>query len=166
MLVKARKDKNNSWGFLEEYKVYQYYETGYIKALTSVTVDKRLAPVYVFRGEEFVPLEVIDSEMGISKYIKAKKPFYSKVNEGFLVVLKAEVNFKTRKYFPEKSTFELYSLNDGASIDISKGLPFSPVLDIPREFRNVVEEPLRLLGESFGDREKFLRGRLYEQNNS
>lgn len=162
--VKARKSKYNEWGFLEKYKTYRYYETGYVEALTAVTTDKKLAPVYVFRGDDFIPLEEIADTVGIDKYIKAKKPFYSKIKEGFLVVLKAQVNFVTGEYFPEKSTFEVYTLS-GMPLDVSKGLPFNKVLDVPKEFRDVVEEPLRILGESLGDREKFLRSRLNGQNN-
>lgn len=159
MLVKTRCSKNKEWGFLEKYEKYQYGKTGYVKALTAVTMDKCLAPAYVFRGDDFVPLQVIDEEVGIDKYIKAKKPFYSKIKEGFVVVLKAEVDFVNKIYYPEKSTYEVYTMN-GNPVDVKSGLPFKKVLDLPKEFDNVVKEPLRLLGESFGDREKFLRGRI------
>lgn len=160
MIVKARRSKGNEWGFLEKYETYQYYDKGHIKALTSVTVNGELAPVYAFRGEDFIPLKDIDEEVGISRYIKAKKPFYSKIREGFVVVLTAKVDFKNKIYIPEESTYELYTLN-GAPGDISKGLPFKKVLDVPKEFIDIVQEPLRQLGESFGDREAFLRSRLH-----
>ena len=160
MLVKARRDKNNEWGFLEKYEYYRYFDEGYVKALVGVTIDRKLTPVFVFKGNEFVPLSEIDKTVGIDKYIKAKKPFYSKVKDCYVVVLKAKVNFVSGEYFPDKSTFEVYTLN-GRPVDVSKGLPFKRVLDVPKEFVNVVREPLRLLGESLGDREKFLRSRLY-----
>ena len=160
MLVKARRSKENEWGFLEEFKTYNYDGKGYVKALTSVTMEGELAPAYVFKGEKFVPLKEIAEEVGIDRYIKAKKPFYSKIREGFVVVLTAKVDFNGKVYFPEESTYEVYTLN-GAPEDISKGLPFKKVLDVPKEFIDIVREPLKLLGESFGDREVFLRGRIH-----
>jgi len=160
MLVKVRSDKNNTWGFLERYETYQYRGIGYVKALVGVTVDKGLTPVWVFKGYEFISLETIDETVGINKYIKAKKPFYSRVSDCFIVELKAGVDFKNKKYYPEKSTFELYMLN-GKPVGDGKTLPFKKVLDVPQEFRSIVEEPLKLLGESLGDREKFLRSRLW-----
>lgn len=159
MLVKARYDKNNSWGLLEKYESYQYNRKGYVKALVSVTKDGSFAPIYAFRGEEFIPLDIIDAEVGIDRYVKAKKPLYSKVGEGFLVLLKAEVDYANKVYYPDKSTYEVYTLN-GTEVDVSKGLPFKRVLDVPKEFENLVKEPLRILGESFGKKEEFLRKRI------
>jgi len=159
MLVKAKCSRSKDWGFVEKFEVYRYDTRGYVKALTSVTSEGKLAPAYVFRGEEFISLQEIDEEVGIDRYIKAKKPFYSKLKEGFLVVLKAQIDFADRVYIPEKSTFEVYTLN-GTPNNIEKGLPFKKVLDVPKEFADIVAEPLRILGESFGDREEFLRRRM------
>lgn len=159
MLIKARCSKNNEWGFLEKYEVYSYNSKGYVKALTSIKMEGKLSPSFVFKGDEFVPLSVIEEEVGIDRYLKAKKPFYAKLNQGFVVLLKAEVDFANRVYFPEKSTFEVYTLN-GKPTDLNKGLPFKKVLDVPKEFADIVEEPLRVLGESFGDRAEFLRRRI------
>lgn len=159
MLIKARCSKSKSWGFLEKYEVYSYNSKGYIKALTSVTIEGKLAPSFVFKGDEFIPVSLIDEEVGVDRYLKAKKPFYAMINSGFVVVLKAEVDFANKEYFPEKSTFEVYTLN-GNPTDLSKGLPFKKVLDVPKEFADIIEEPLKILGESFGDRAKFLRRRI------
>lgn len=160
MLLKAKLDKNGEWGFLEKYSVYRYRETGHITALVGVTIDRELSEVFVFKGGGFVPLKEIEETVGIDKYIKAKKPFYSKVKDCFIVELRAKVNFVTKEYYPEESSFEVYTPN-GVPSDVSKGIPVKGVLDVPSEFRNIVEEPLRLLGESLGDREKFLRSRMY-----
>lgn len=159
MIIKARRSKSNVWGFLEKFESYRHYDKGYVKALAAVTMEGKLTPVYVFRGGEFVPLKDIDGEMGLEKYIKAKKPFYSKVKEGYVVQLKARVDYVNRVYIPEESTFEVYVIN-GAPSNLSDGLPFKKVLNVPKEFEQVVKEPLRLLGESFGDREVFLKSRL------
>lgn len=159
MLVKVRCSDNKEWGFLEKYDSYRYNDTGYVRAVTSVTVDKKLAPCYAFKGDKFIPLREIEETVGIGKYIKAKKPFYSKLNQGYLVVLKAEVDFRNKVYFADKSTFEVYVLN-GAPSNIESGVAFKRLLNVPKEFRDLVEEPLRVLGESFGDREKFLKERL------
>lgn len=159
MLVKARKSKTDEWGLLEKYETYNYCGKGYIEALTAVTADKKLAPCYVFRGSEFVPIGVIEEEVGIGKYIKAKKPFYFKPREGFLVILKAKVDFNNKIYLEDQSEFEVYTLNGFSSVS-NDSLPFKKVLDVPSEFADVVKEPLRILGESFGDREKFLKSRV------
>ena len=86
MIVKARKSKNNEWGLLEKYEAYRHFDKGYIKATTAVTVEKALAPCYAYRGEEFIPISQIDDEVGLDKYIKAKKPFYFKAKEGILEI--------------------------------------------------------------------------------
>ena len=49
---------------------------------------------------------------------------------------------------------------NGTPSSIEEGLPFKKVLDVPKEFEDIVREPLRMLGESFGDRAVFLRSRL------
>jgi len=162
MLIKARVDKNGEWGFLEKYEWYKYYNTGHIKALVGITLDRKLTPAFVYKGKEFIPIEDIDNTVGLNKYIKAKKPFYSKVKDCFIVELKAAVDFTTGEYIPEKSSFELYTPNGNANK--AGELPFKRVLDVPAEFRNFVEDPLRLLGESLGDREKFLRSRMNGQD--
>lgn len=159
MIIKAKCSDKKEWGFVEKYDVYRYNSRGYVRALTSVTMEGSLAPAFIFKGGDFVPLSIIDKEVGIDRYIKAKKPFYSKLNTGFLVILKAEVDFKNKIYLPEESDFDVYTLNGNPS-DISKGLPFKRVINVPKEFRDIVKEPLRILGESFGDREVFLRSRI------
>ena len=159
MLVKAKSSKTKEWGFVEKYESYRYNGMGYVKALASVNAEGKLSPVYVYRGDEFIPLSEIDKEVGIDRYLKAKKPFYAKLKEGFLVVLKATVDFENRVYIPEESTFEVYTMNGNPS-NIDHGLPFKKVMDVPKEFADVVSEPLRVLGESFGNREEFLRRRL------
>lgn len=158
MLIKARVDKNGEWGFLEKYEWYKYYNTGYVKALVGITLDRKLTKPFVYKGKEFVPLKEIDETVGLDKYIKAKKPFYSKVKDCFIVELKAAVNFETGEYIPDKSSFEFYTPNGNPNK--AEELPFKRVLEVPSEFRNFLEEPLRLLGESLGDREKFLRSRM------
>lgn len=161
MLLKAKCSNSRKWGFVERYDVYRYFGKGYIRALVSVSLEGVLSPVYVFRGGEFIPLGVIDGEVGIDRYIRAKKPFYSLLSSGFVVELRAEVDFVSRVYYPDKSSYGVYVMN-GNPGNLEKGLPFKKVLDVPKEFDRIVEEPLRILGESFGDREVFLRGRIID----
>lgn len=160
MKIKAKYSKNNEWGFLEKYECYRYEDTGYVRATCSVTPQQKLAPAYIYKGDEFVNISDADKEVGLERYIKAKKPFYAKMKEGFVVVLKASVNFKTKEYYPEKSSYEVLVLN-GSPDMVNKEIPFKRLIDVPVEFNNIVKEPLRILGESFGDREKFLRSRMY-----
>lgn len=156
MIVKARCSNSKEWAFLEKYEVYRHYNRGYVKAITSVNVNGKLSPKYVFKGGEFVSVSDIDNSVGIDRYIKAKKPFYSKIKEGILVVLKAEVDFVEKLYYPEKSTYEVYTLNGGLYGNDTE-LPFKRVLAVPDSFNDIVKEPLQILGESFGNRELYIR---------
>ena len=60
---------------------------------------------------------------------------------------------------PEKSEYSVY-VSDSIPKDVSKGVYFRKVLNVPKEFDKLVENPLKLLGESLGVRETFLRSRL------
>ena len=159
MLLKVKVDNNRTWGFLEKYEDYWHYGKGYVKALVGVKADRTLSTPYVYRGGEFISLDKIEEEMGIDRYIKAKKPFYSMIDGCFVVVLKAYVDFNNDIYIPEKSTYEVYVPNI-SNVTRDGTIALKKVLDVPKEFRSIVEEPLRILGESRGDREKFLRSRL------
>lgn len=159
MDVKVKGSKTNNWGFVEKYRKYSYLGKGYIEAIVGVTFDKRMTEPYVFKGEEFIPLRDIIGTVGIDKYIKAKKPFYSLLKDGFLVKLVANVDFEEGKYISEKSTFEVFSLN--SVVPSKEGtLKFKTLLEVPEPVKELMKDMLQVLGESMGDREKFLLARI------
>lgn len=159
MIVKMRKSEDGKWCMLEKFERSVYTNVGYVKALVMIDSEGNISKPYVYRNKEFIPLKQIDEEMGISKYIKAKKPFYSDIRSGHLVELKAVIDFSTGTYLPDKSEYSVY-VSDSIPKDVSKGVYFRKVLNVPKEFDKLVENPLKLLGESLGVRETFLRSRL------
>lgn len=158
MNIKIKKDKDNVWGYLESYRLYTYPGCDYVEAVTGVGMNGGFTTPFVYRGEKFIPLSVVDEEMGIQKYLKAKKPFYSLLSDGFVVKLRSYIDRHNRKYFPDKSYFEIYYLNELNSV--SDTVSFSRVTEIPESINILMQELLRELGETFGDRELFLRNRL------
>lgn len=91
MRLKLRCSKDGKFGFVEKFKSYNY-RTGAVTLTSLVRVGDRLAEPYVLRAGMFVPAAEIDKEMGIEKYIKAKKPFYSVLGSGN-AILEARVSF-------------------------------------------------------------------------
>lgn len=161
MDIRVRCDKNNRWGFVEEYKVYDYLGKGSVNALVGVGFDRSMTEPYVFRGGSFIRLEEIDKEMGIEKYVKAKKPFYTLLKDGFIVKLDAKVDFINKEYFPEKSSYSVYTplkiSKEGCS---ATKLVLMRVNEIPVEMDGSMRCLLQEVGGSMGDRETFLRGRM------
>lgn len=160
MIINIKKSASKQWGFLEKYKKYEYNGKGSITALVGITRDGTLTSPFIYRKGEFEELSVIENEMGITKYIRAKKPFYSMLSDGLVVVLKASVDYMTKEYLEEESSYELYVLNGDLPRVPSKGVLFKKVSKVPKELDTAIKEPLRILGESFGDREEFLRRRI------
>lgn len=91
MRLKLRCSEDGKFGFVEKFKSYNY-RTGAVTLTALVRVGDRLAEPYVLRAGMFVPAAEIDKEMGIEKYIKAKKPFYSVLGSGN-AILEARVSF-------------------------------------------------------------------------
>lgn len=158
MILKVRKDDKGDWGFVEKYKKYRYTDKGYVEALGVVSVEGVFVKPYVFRAGEFIPADAIDSEVGIDKYIKAKKPFYSLVKDGFIVSVRAAISFTENKVLLEESSYDVYIMN--APVGKCDEVSFKKVLDRSEKLDGLMIGPILTLGESFGDREAFLRSRL------
>ena len=161
MEIRVRSDKENRWGFVEEYKVYDYLGKGSIDALVGIGFDREMTEPYIYRADKFIKLSEIDKDMGIEKYIKAKKPFYTLLEDGFIAKLNAKVDFINGKYLPEKSSYSVYT-----PLNVSKGngskvkVVLMRVNEIPNELNDSMQKLLQKVGESFGDREVFLRNRM------
>lgn len=110
MNLRLRKDKHDTFGFVESFKTYRYLNTGTISIMVMATPGRPLSDVYVYRGDEYLPLGVIDKEMGLDKYITAKKPFYSILSSGVLILdAKIGINYDALQYVKDKSTYKMYT---------------------------------------------------------
>lgn len=156
MKIKLRK-ASNGWGVVEKHDIYTYTNA------TTVTHIYRLgtAPV-VHRGQRFLSLQVIEEEMGIDKYLRAKKTFYSVIdnreNDGPLVEVKVRYSYGDNYELidPEIKSISfldiLYTEGDSA---IVKKVP----LDSTKIF-NKFHKDLEILLKSKASRKDFLLSRL------
>lgn len=161
MKLTIRKSKDDKWGFVETYSSYSYLLKGSITVTVGVTVDGTLTKPYVLRGEEFIPLSQIEEEMGIDKYIKAKKPFYSLLSDGFIVQLKVGLDFRTGEYLPDKSCYTVYKVTDKKVISpIECELSLVRILDTTDKLNELMENLGKEIASYKGDRATFLRARF------
>ena len=165
MKVALRSDKYNRLGFVERYSQY-FYDYKRISILGIADMSNCcFAEPYVLRGDEFIPASQIEEELGISKYIKAKKPFYSVIGTGNIIV-SAKVAMSlgdTPIYIPEKSIYSLYYLNKDSLKSQGNG---RWVADMKRisQTNDSIMEIVHNMGKEFvkcgGDRELFLKSRF------
>lgn len=161
MDVTIRMDKNGVWGFVESFSKYQTIDTGNIKVVVGVTPQGELATPYIYREEQFIPLKQVDEEMGIIKYIKAKKPFYCNLSEGFIAFIKAGVNYTEKKFLPETTDFIIYSVAGKEFESPTKGiLHLKRVLDVPENLKTLMMKLAEEVSKCYGDREAFLKSRI------
>lgn len=120
MKIALRSDKHGNLGFVEKYKRYTYRDNS-ISIMCMADAGGYIAEPYVLRGDEFIPVKQIKEEMGIDKYINAKKPFYSLLGTGN-VILSAKIAMSfDNKYLPEKSSYHLYILNRESLVQTGSG---------------------------------------------
>lgn len=162
MILKVRQSEENEWGYVESFEVYSYKGEGFISVITGISVTEDgvgLTQPYIMRGNQFIPLDVIDEEMGIDKYIKSKKPFYSKIEDGFVVKLKVRCIFDTGEYIPEKSVLDVYT-PACEEMGIRNGELFlRKILNTSEEFKSLLSSLAEDVAKCRGDREVFLRSR-------
>ena len=158
MELKIKKSKDNKWGFVETFKVWRYLNpVGYVEAVVGVSYDGKFTKPYVFRGEEFIPLQEINEEMGIEKYIKAKKPFYSLLTDGFVAKVRVYINFETGEYIEDKSSYVVYSVvgSKDEKVAFTKRLR-----EVPSKVDDCMKKLMKELSSNAENREKFLSSRL------
>lgn len=171
MQLRLRVDQDGQLGFVETHKIYRYGENGSISIKISLDIDgvnslgKPIVP-YVYRGGSFIPLSQIEKEMGIDKYLKAKKPFYSLIYNGsksYILVLSAKIyiNADTGDYDPEKSSFKIYKLNsvqptsDGGAVG-----KYSEISNYTDEYKQWFANFAKMFAKCKYDRGAFLRMRF------
>lgn len=160
MDLTIRKGKDGVWGFVETYDVYRYSGKGYVSVLMCITPDLELSKPFAFRDESYIPLEQIEEEVGIDKYIKAKKPFYSVLGNGIIAQIKAGLNYETGEFIPEKTTYTLYkTVNTDSEFSFGK-IKLSPILEIPENINDAMIELASKVIIGKGDRLEFLKSRI------
>lgn len=156
-------DKSPKWGYVEKFDVYRYDNEGFITVITGLHVigpgEATLTQPYVLRGGEFIPLNVIEEEMGIAKYIKAKKPFYSLIEDGYVIQLKVRLNFETGEYIPKKSILEVYT-PEIKNCGVLDGTMFlRRILSHPPKLKELLHSLAAEVATCKGDKEVFLKSR-------
>ena len=162
MDVTIRKSEDNQWGFVESFSVYRYGGKGVVNVLLSVTAEGRIAPAYVMRGGKFVPVDTIDNEMGIDKYIKAKKPFYTLLSDGFIANVRAGFNTVNGEFLPEKSSFSVFKFaSNPDTVGISEGmLSLRKIHESSEQLETLMTKIARQVSLCRGDRRIYLLSRL------
>lgn len=161
MEVTIRKDKNDKWCFVETFNVYNYLDKGNITVTVGISPEGKLVTPYILRNDTFIPLSVIEEEMGINKYIKAKKPFYCNLSDGFIASIKVGVDFKTGELLKDKTTYSVFSIasRDDVLSNTTK-LHLSRILEVPEQVNELMFNVANEIAKCKGDREAYLRGRI------
>lgn len=160
MRVKLKKGETTGWGMVETFQTYRYENHGTITVTAVVRGDGELAESFVYRGGDFIPASQIDNEIGIEKYIAAKKPFYMKLSDGFIVKIKAWVDYSKGKCDLSKSSFEVYSVAD-KDIAVNTGtLLLTRVLNVPDTMTSLMNSLIRDVADCRGKRVQYIKSRF------
>ena len=164
MELTVRSSNNNEWGFVESYKKYSYFNTRTINAVVGVGKDGKMKEPFALRSGDFVPLSVIDGEMTVDRYLKAKKPIYCKLKDGFIVSMKAVIDLESGKFLPESSSFMIYTIDTRSSVfqGDSGVIKTVSMLEVPEEVKQLINSFMQVLAET-DDRADFLRSRLSKE---
>lgn len=161
-VVNVRCSKDNMWGFPETFKKYSYEGVGYVEIVGVVTPEGKLSEPFVFRGGEFIPASQIDSEMGIEKYIKAKKPFYSRLNDGFIVTIRAGADFTKKEFLPERTSYTVYRIEMVNGDNSNAQIRLVSILEVPGQVCEMLMNLAMEVAGCWGDRAAYLRSRFVE----
>lgn len=138
MRLKLRCSDGGKFGFVETFLPYNYI-LGAVRVVALVKVGQGLAEPYIYRKGVFEPASVIDEEMGIEKYIKAKKPFYSVLGTGNAII-EARVAYEREGgtlveksshyslYIPVKGSMEIMG-NNAYSVVANRLSNITPEID-------------------------------------
>lgn len=115
--LKTRIDESGVYGVVESYKVYNYKGKGYVEIIAGVQLDKEcFTTPYIYRKGHFESLEdrVLEENEGekwVDKYIKAKDPFYTILNEGYIEKIRVGVDWVNGIIDTESIEISMYSLS-------------------------------------------------------
>ena len=150
-------ERSGSWGMVEQYKVWKYKGKGYIEVIVGVDINTgKFTVPYVYKGRDFVSAEVIAKDIGIDRYVAAKKPFFTLIENSVMVNIRVKVDYGERIIDIEDSIFDVYSLG----VVVSETQVMLRKCTIPDIINDSKEELIRLVGESFGNKAQFLESRI------
>lgn len=167
MKLELRCSSDGEFGFVETYKPYSFrYGAISIKAVANV--GDYLSEPYVFRGGLFIPARTIDEEMGIFRYIKAKKPIYSVLGKGNVILdMRVAYDLNKLSYIKEKSYFNIYGVvKDSLICEKEDGIHEKWYVDIRKltSSNSDIDEWLDKLGKKIAlmgcDKKDFLKSRM------
>ena len=165
MVLELKCDEEGRFGFVEKYKPYAY-DTGAVKIMAIATVGKEgyLSAPYVYRRGSFELAKDIDDEMGIAKYLKAKKPFYSVLGTGNVIIeMRVAFDMKKKEYIKNKSSYSIFVIDKDSLACSKEGIW---TVNIRRMTSNVpeleswVDSVARKVAMYGSDREQFLKSRF------
>lgn len=163
MQLKVRKSKDDVWCFVEEYSTYHYSCGGNVKLVVGIGSNGVIREPLIYRGEEFVPLSEASKEVKISRYIKAKKPFYCPIQDSFIVSMKVSLNYLTGEFIPDKSSYIVYSVSSKSDIGDREGtLHLSRILQVPEKVDSLVIGLMKRIAALKGSREEFFNMRIQD----
>lgn len=161
MEVKVKKSSDGMWGFVESFQVYRYHGKGSINVLTCITPDGEIAEPYIYKGGEFVPARVVDGQIGIERYVWAKKPFYCKLSDGFIAYVKAGIDFDTGEFLEGKSSFSVYTMGEKMDMSYDKGVvQLHEIFEVTDRVRDMMSSIMKAVCATGEDRVKFLKSRF------
>lgn len=154
MLIDVRTSLDNEFGIVQTYTSTHYIDTVTTHLTTVITPDSKIGRVYIWKGEQFIPA---DEELpklykggfleGFERYIRAKKPFYVKL-EG--VVAKYRV---TSRNGDIKSATVKYYWPDGGVVDGRVSCKEVPVSD---HFNDINSRVFKAIADAGDRRADFL----------
>lgn len=160
MEVTIRKDKNDVWGLVETFSVYKALDKTVTTVLAVVTVDGKISTPYALRGTGFEPLKDVDEEMGLDRYLKAKKPIYSRLQDGFIVSIKAACT-NEGEFIPDSVVYNLYKASEKPMLDGNQAtLKLSRVFDVPVKVSELVKNIAEQVAVCKGKRDIYLKSRF------
>lgn len=161
MELTIRKGEGNIWGFVEVFKTYRFCESGSITVTLGVTSEGEFTTPYILRSGKFIPLSEVEGDVGLEAYMKAKKPIYSLLSDGFIITLKCCVNYVTGDFIKDKSKYDIYSIVKTTPVNATEAkLSTVRLLEIPDNLDELAEKLMKKVVETGIDRVEFLRKRF------
>lgn len=163
MSIKIRRDENNKWGFVETFKPYRFGEVGSVTVLVGVTPDGKFTEPYILRKGLFIPLAEVekDGDVGLKAYLRAKKPIYSMLSDGFIISLKCYMNYVTGEFIEDKSGYDIYTITGQTAVtSVESRLSTDKLMVIPENVDELAKNLLKEMVAFKDSREEFLLSRL------
>lgn len=163
MSIKTRRDENNHWGFVETFKPYRFGDVGSVTALVGVTPEGKFAEPHILRKGVFIPLADVEKEgdVGLKAYMRAKKPIYSMLADGFIISLKCYMNYVTGEFIEDKSGYDIYTITGQTAVtSVESRLSTTKLMVVPKNIDELAKKLLKEMVKYQDNREEFLLSRL------